>query len=111
MSQEVALHHVLGSTVHDPNGRKVGRVADVRAEVELHEHGSDYVVTEILVGSFGAIESLVGPLFLRQLLERLGRFSSYTTHNIPWDRIDLTDPKHPRSLDTIEELKAKQKRG
>lgn len=111
MSREIALHHVLGSTVRDPNGRKVGRVADLRAEVELHEGGSDYVVTEFLVGSFGAIESLAGPLIMRQLLERLGRFSSYATHNIPWDRIDLTDPEHPKALDTLEVLRAKQKQG
>jgi len=111
VSREVALHHLLGSTVRDPNGRTVGRIADVRTEVELHEGGSDYVVTEFLVGSFGAIESIAGPLILRQLLERLGRFSSYTTHNIPWDRLDLTDPQHPRSLDTLEQLKAKQQKG
>ena len=111
MSREVALHHLLGRTVRDPHGRKVGRVEELRAEIELHEQGNDYVVTEFHVGSFGAIESLAGPWFARQLLHRLGRFASYSSHRIPWDRLDLSDPRNPRSLDTVEELKAKQRKG
>ena len=60
MSREVALHHLLGRTVRDPGGRKVGRIEELRADIELHEQGNDYVVAEFHVGSFGAVESLVG---------------------------------------------------
>lgn len=109
MSHEVAVHHLLGRTVRDPHGRKVGRVEELRAEIELHEAGNDYVVTEFHVGSFGAIESVAGPYFARQLLHRLGRFAPYSSHRIPWDRLDLSDPHHPKSLDTVEELKARQR--
>ena len=109
MSREVPLHHLLGRTVRDPDGREVGRVEELRAEIELHAQGNDYVVTEFHVGSFGAIESLAGPWFARQLLHRLGRFASYSSHRIPWDRLDLTDARNPKSLDTVEELKAKQR--
>jgi hypothetical protein len=108
MSREVALHHLLGRTVRDPNGRKLGRVEELRAEIELHEDGNDYVVTEFHVGSFGAIESLAGLHFARLLLRRLGRFAPYTGHVIPWHRLDLTDPRNPTSLDTVEELRARQ---
>lgn len=110
MSREVPLHHLLGRTVRDPNGRKVGRLEELRAEIELHEDGNDYVVTEFHVGSFGAIESIAGPYFARLLLRRLGRFVSYSNHRIPWDRIDLTDPRNPGTLDTVEQLKARQER-
>jgi sporulation protein YlmC with PRC-barrel domain len=108
MSREVALHHLLGRTVRDPNGRKVGRIEELRAEIELHEQGNDYVVTEFHVGSFGTIETLAGAHFARQLLLRLGRFAPYERHRIPWNRLDITDPRHPKALDTVEELKAKQ---
>ena len=108
MNRDVALHHLLGRMVRDPNGRKVGRVEELRAEIELLEDGNDYVVKEFHVGSFGAIESLAGPYFARLLLHRLGRFSPYRGHRIPWDRIDLADPRNPKSLDTIEELTARQ---
>jgi hypothetical protein len=109
MNREVALHHLLGRTVHDPNGQAVGRVEELRAEIDLHERGNDYVVTEFHVGSFGAIESIAGPYFARQLLHRLGRLAPYSSHRIPWDRLDLSDPQHPKSLDTVDELKAKQR--
>jgi len=108
VSREVALHHLLGRTVLDPNGRKVGRVEELRAEIQLHERGNDYVVTEFHVGSFGAVESLAGPYFARMLLHRLGRLVSYRRHEIPWNRIDLRDPSHPRTLDTLEQLLSRQ---
>jgi hypothetical protein len=108
MSREVPLHHLLGRMVRDPNGRKVGRIEELRAEIELHEDGNDYVVKEFHVGSFGAIETLAGPYFARLLLQRLGRLASYDSHCIPWDRIDLTNPRNPKSLDTVEELKARR---
>jgi sporulation protein YlmC with PRC-barrel domain len=109
MNREVAVHHLLGRTVRDPHGRKVGRVEELRVEIELHEQGNDYVVTEFHVGSFGAIESVAGPFFARQLLHRLGRLAPYSSHRIPWDRLDLSDPHHPKSLETVEELKARQR--
>ena len=108
MSREIALHHLLGRTVRDPNGRKVGRIEELRAEIELHEQGNDYVVTEFHVGSFGAIESLAGAYFARLLLLRLGRLAPYRGHSIRWDRMDLSDPNNPRSLDTVEQLEARQ---
>lgn len=111
MSRQLPLHHLLGRTVRDPDGRKVGRMEELRAEIELHENGNDYVVKEFHVGSFGAIESIAGPYFARQLLHRLGRFAPYSGHRIPWDRMDLTDPRNPKSLDTVEELEARRRKG
>ena len=110
MSREVPLHHLLGRTVRDPNGRAVGRLEELRAEIELREDGNDYVVTEFHVGSFGAIETLAGAHFARLLLRRLGRFAHYSSHRIGWNRIDLSDPWNPRSLDTVEHLKATRER-
>jgi hypothetical protein len=109
MSREVAMHHLVGRTVRDRDGRTVGRIEELRAEIDLHEHGNDYVVTEFHVGSFGAVETLAGAHFARQLLRRLGRLVPYDHHCIPWRRLDLTDPSHPKTLDTVEELRAKQK--
>jgi hypothetical protein len=108
MSREVLMHHLLGRTVRDPHGRRIGRVEELRAAIQLHDRGNEYVVTEFHVGSFGAIESLAGPYFARQLLRGLGRFAPYESHRIPWDRLDLTDPRNPKSLDTVAELKARQ---
>lgn len=110
MSREVALHSILGRIVRDPDGRKVGRIQELRAGIELHQGGNEYVVKEFHVGSFGAIESLAGAHFARMLLHRLGRFASYEHHAIPWDRLDLADPRHPKSLDAIAQLREKSRR-
>jgi sporulation protein YlmC with PRC-barrel domain len=109
VNRELALHHLLGRTVRDPDGRKVGRVEELRARIELHDGASDYVVTEFHVGSFGAIESLAGAHFARLLLHRLGRLAPYESHSIPWNRIDLRDPRNPRAIDTLEELRTRQR--
>ena len=107
MSREVALHHLLGRTVRDPDGHKVGRIEELRAEIELRDDGNDYVVTEFHVGSFGALEMLAGAHFARLLLRRLGRVVRYRNHRIPWNRLDLTDPRLPRALDTVDQLRTK----
>ena len=106
MSREVPIHYLLGHPVHDPHGRRVGRLEELRVELEQHEHGNDYVVTEFHVGSFGAIETLAGAHFARLLLRRLGKLAPYRNHRIRWDRMDLTDPHHLRTLDTVEALEA-----
>jgi hypothetical protein len=108
VNREIALHQLLGRTVRDPDGRKVGRLEELRARIELNADGNDYVVTEFHVGSFGAIESVAGAHFARLLLRRLRRFAPYERHSIPWDRIDLSDPRNPKALDTVAELRAKQ---
>ena len=105
MSRELPLYELLGRTVRDPAGRRVGRIEELRAEIQLQEQGNEYVVSEFHVGSFGAIETLAGPYFARLLLRRLP-FLPYRRHCIPWNRLDLADPRNPRALDTREKLRA-----
>jgi hypothetical protein len=106
VNREVPLHALLGRTVRDPDGRKVGRIEELRAEIQLQEHGNEYVVSEFHIGSFGAVETLAGPYIARLLLRRL-RFIPYRHHCIPWNRLDLADPRNPRALDTLENLRAR----
>jgi hypothetical protein len=96
VSREIALHHLLGRMVHDAAGRRVGRIEELRAEILVDESGSDYVVTEFHVGSFGAMEALGGARFPRLLLRRLGPLAPYRLRHIPWHQMDLSDPRTPR---------------
>jgi hypothetical protein len=104
MSHEIALHHLLGRMVRDPDGRKIGRLEELSAEIELHDAGNDYVVTEFHVGSFGALEAIAGTFFARLLLRRLGALAQYRVHRIPWNEMDLSDVRHPRALKRASEL-------
>jgi hypothetical protein len=92
----VHVELLLGRKVHDPDGRKVGRILAVATEAD----GDDCVVTEYRLGTAA-------------LLTRLGL---YTGHLIgipirrkplcvPWDLMDLRDPRKPRLTCPVAELK------
>ena len=86
---------LLGRKVHDPEGRKVGRILAVRAEPE----GEEVVVREYLLGTAALLVRLglsasriVGLPFRREPLA------------VPWNQMDLRDPKKPRLKCRVEEL-------
>ena len=93
--RELHLHHLVGRRVHDANGEPVGRIQELCAEIELHEHGNAYVVREFHVGTVGWIEGLLGGRFGRMVARVLQRRGP-TQHAIPWELMDLTNPLHPR---------------
>jgi sporulation protein YlmC with PRC-barrel domain len=99
---EVKLELLLGRAVSDANGEAVGRIEEVLADRD----GDDLLVTHFLVGRFALFERFsvlhVGTGLLRYLG---GRAQSAHPYRIPWDKLNLSDPEHPRLTCTIEELK------
>jgi len=91
----IRLHHLVGRVVHGVDGRKLGRIEELSAEIELHAHGNEYVVREFHVGPLGALESLAGCRMARQLA-RVLRLRRREPYIIPWEQMDLTDPQNPR---------------
>ena len=100
----IRLSDLVGRKVCDVDGRSIGRIEEMRAEIELHEHGNDYVVVEFHVGAYGALEALAGGRFARQCLRRMGRLVHYQRHRVPWKVMDLADPSNPRILCRASEL-------
>src|SRR6185437_435148 len=68
-SREVPVSQLIGSMVRDTDGRKVGRIEELLARIELHEHGNDYVVAEFHVGAYGLLEALTGGVFAQKLVQ------------------------------------------
>jgi len=103
MSEEVHVELLIGRRVVDANGRKVGRIEEFLAE----EKSDGLVVTEVLVGTYGLFQRLsifhFGMGFLRLFGARGG---TAKPHEIPWHKIDLSDPEHPRLTCAREELTA-----
>jgi hypothetical protein len=97
----VHLELLLGRVVRDPEGKKAGRVFAVRAELE----GEDCVVREYLLGA-AALRARLGIT--------AGRLFGWPVRReplcIPWDLLDLRDPKKPRLKCPVDELKARAKR-
>jgi sporulation protein YlmC with PRC-barrel domain len=94
--REIRLHDLVGRKLRDRDGRTVGRIEELHAEIRLREHGNDYVVTEVHVGTFGALEALGAGHFARALMYRLGGAVGYTRYEIPWEWMDVSDVRRPR---------------
>jgi sporulation protein YlmC with PRC-barrel domain len=98
---EVKLELLLGTRVVDIDGARVGRIEEVLADRD----GDELLVTHYLVGRYGLFERFsiyhVGIGLLRYLG---GRAQSAHPHRIPWEKMDLSDPRHPRLTCSIGEL-------
>src|SRR3954470_16888844 len=101
---EVKLELLLSTQVVDSNGERVGRIEEVLADRD----GDELLVTHYLVGRYGLFERFsiyhVGVGLLRYLGSRA---QSEHPHRIPWEKMDLSDPEHPRLTCSIDELKSR----
>ena len=98
---EVRLELLVGCRVVDATGAKVGRIEEVLAERD----GDELLVTAYLVGVYGFFRTFSIRGFGLGILSLFGaRVRSQKPHRIPWDKLDLTDPAHPRLTCTIDEL-------
>jgi hypothetical protein len=106
MPREILLDNLVGKIVRDVDGKKVGRIEELMAVIELHEHGNDYVGSEFHVGAYGLLEAFTGGAFARRFIQRLGPLAKYHAYRIPCERVDLTDPERPRIDRRREDLDA-----
>ena len=95
MTRDVMASDLAGCIVRDTDGRRVGRITELAAEIELHAKGNDYVVTEIHVSSFGPFEWAAGLYLVQQLVERLGPRFGYRCYRVPWALVDFSDVARP----------------
>jgi sporulation protein YlmC with PRC-barrel domain len=90
-SRRIHAEHLLGRVVHDIDGCKVGRIEEIEAE-ETHD---GCYVSSFVLGQKGLLERLsirVASLFFGALTtkgEQRGR-------DIPWEKMDISNPKRPR---------------
>jgi hypothetical protein len=97
--QEIHLELLLGKRIFALNGRPLGRLEEVRAE--LNNRG-DCFVAEFLVGSYAVLERFsvwrVGHAVLRTVrVRRQG-------YRVRWEQLDLSDPQRPQLTCEVEEL-------
>jgi hypothetical protein len=98
---EARVELLLGMRVLDANGRRVGRIEEIRAE----ERGGELLVTDYLVGGFGLAKRLSIARFAAGFLRLFGAYGgSANVKKIPWEKLDLSDPEHPRTTCPVEEL-------
>lgn len=92
MATEVRIELLVGRVVIDSAGRRIGRIEAVFAR----EEDGETVITEFHTGPAALLERLSSEIAPRWF-DRGFR--------IPWDKLDLTDPSHPVTTCTLEDLK------
>src|SRR5205085_8347410 len=91
--RELRADLLIGRVLRDRSGQKVGRIEEIRTE----KRGHDEVVVEYVTGARGTVERLsaVGTLF--HVLTALGLGKGSHGIVVPWNKVDLRDPAHPRT--------------
>ena len=98
--QEIHLELLIGKRVFARNGRSIGRLEEVRAE--LNTRGSCFV-TEFLVGSYAFLERLAAWRMAREIMRTL-HVPRNEGYRVRWEQLDLSDPRRPRLLCEVDEL-------
>jgi sporulation protein YlmC with PRC-barrel domain len=95
---EVHVEQLLGRKVIDSDGRVVGRIEEMRAELVDGER----VVTEFHLGSAALLERFGSVVIQLPLFHLFG--STKTARSVPWNLVDLSDPRHPRLRGRLDEI-------
>jgi sporulation protein YlmC with PRC-barrel domain len=83
---------LVGTKVYDLNGEKVGRIEEFRAE----EDGDACRIEAYLIGTSALIERLSAWTLVRPIKRALKTRKVYSVFEVPWQEMDLSDPKRPR---------------
>ena len=99
MRHEVHVELLLGEKVLAMNGQPIGRLEDIRTEVNR----GHYFVSEFLVGSYAMLERLAAWRIGRAVLLVLWA-KKKQGYRVRWDQLDLTDPERLRLLCEVDDL-------
>ena len=96
----VRVEGILRRWVRDAEGVKVGRIEELLAA----QDGEDCRILEFHLGNYGRLESLGAMGHFGAALARFISNASHQGYVVRWDRMDLSDPAHPRLTCRIDEL-------
>ena len=88
---DIKVELLVGTKVRDLDGRKVGRIEEIR--VERQEEA--LLVESYLIGASALIERLSARTLVRPIRRLLRTRHIYSVYRVPWQDMDLTDPKRP----------------
>ena len=95
-ARSIPMSALVRRVVRDAEGRAIGRIDDIMAEIELHRGGNEYVVTHVTIGRYGRLDTLEDEEIVSCPGERWRRWAGYRRYDVPWQLLDLSDPSRPR---------------
>jgi len=99
--QRIHVEVLMGRRVVDTAGQSVGHIAEILAAPDESGH---MVVREYLLRRHRLLDSLDIPGFAGGLVRLLGGHMVHAGVKVPWDKMDLSDPRHPRTRCAANEL-------
>jgi hypothetical protein len=89
---EINAELLIGRKVRDVDGETVGRIEEFKVERDIRS----LVLDSYLVGSSALIERLSAWTLVRPIARALHGHRFYSLYHVPWQEMDLSDPRHPR---------------
>ena len=89
---EINVELLIGTKVRDVDGKDVGRIEEIR--VERDEKAC--LVDAYLIGASALMERLSVWTLVRPIGRFLHSRKLYSLYRVPWQDMDLSDPRHPR---------------
>ncbi len=89
---QINVERLLGTKVRDADGEKVGRIEELRVEQEK----SALLVEAYFIGASALIERLSAWTLVRPIKNSLFTRHIYSMYEVPWQEMDLSDPKQPK---------------
>jgi hypothetical protein len=88
---DIKIELLVGTKVHDVDGVKIGRIEEIRVE----RQDKALLVESYLIGASALIERLSARTLVRPIRRLLRTRHIYSVYEVPWQDMDLTDPKRP----------------
>jgi len=88
---ETKVELLLGRSVHDAAGEKVGRIEEIRVE----RKDNALLIDAYLIGTSALVDRLSAWTLVRPIKGLLKSRHIYSLYDVPWQDMDLTDPTHP----------------
>ena len=88
---DIKIELLVGTKVHDVDGVKIRRIEEIRVE----RQDKALLVESYLIGASALIERLSARTLVRPIRRLLRTRHIYSVYEVPWQDMDLTDPKRP----------------
>jgi sporulation protein YlmC with PRC-barrel domain len=98
--KELQLFEFLGNKVLDADGKYAGRIE----EIEVERGDEVCAVKSYLVERRGVLDRLQTWVFAAPIQKSIPVREKSKPYRVPWDKMDLSDPRHPRILVPQSEL-------